>query len=992
MSDTKSELPPQGPSARRWIVYGIKGLLSIAMVAWIVRDVSSRGGQGFGEAMADLRWGWIALALLVHMTQVAANLGRWRLLLLGQGIRPSWSFLIGSLLIGRFFGAVTPGGHLGYGGWRIYDVAKNTGKVARATATIAVETIIGQLAFGSVVMIASLFGARFLGTRGVLLVNVAFGALIACGIVFLAKPALFGAVAQRLPAKIRARVQTLVDALSAYRGKGRIIASALGFAVVTHSCHMLLYVCVAQGLGASQLGVGEVFFGSALQILATMLPTSINGIGLREAAAVALYTSPQIGVPMAIAVLIPAIGFAVEMCVSVLGAPIFLLRRAGYAPKIEVEDADREEKIHAIDAAPEHARMPIGRGAQIGLGAGLLAGAIVGIVEGIVVVASGRTGFWVIAYGAVAYALFSALVGAGLGAAFAAAERSMRRAALPEERVYARMAALLVAGMGFGLGAFRIRRDVFEEQLRWGSLRGVMVLAACALVAGLAYLALAAAIRFLVARKPFAVMLRAWGSPAVVGALVAVVGVATVLIGQPAEADGARHRPAAPEGAGNVLVIVVDTLRADHLPAYGYSSGRTPHLDAFAEDAIRFDQAFSNASWTRPSFASIMTGRFPSSHGVMAKSDALSDDLVTMSEAFGGAGWHTSGFVTNYNVGPYFHFDQGFDEYHYLEPEFVLWADDSAAKLLLVQFLRQRIESVRDAMFGVQPGTAYRDAETVNGELGRWLDRAPRAPWMMFVGYMDPHDPYFEHPYTGSGYGRAAHQTPDLAEAEHLRRLYDGEITYWDEHFGRLVADLRERGLYDDLTIVVTADHGEEFGEHGGFWHGTTLYDEQVRVPLFVKLPRGRRAGTVVRHWVQSVDIMPTLLAEAGLEIPEGVQGGSLFEGTERVYAEESHEGNVLESVRQRRGTDELKLITANAGNPRGLPERELFRVDLDPGEREDLSGTDAASLEHADLALQAARVRAAEGAVEGEEVELDPDSRRQLCELGYLTGEACAQ
>lgn len=993
MSNTSTEMKQQAPSARRWVLYGIKGLLSIAMVAWIVRDVTARGGEGFGEALADLQWGWIALALCVHLTQVVANLGRWRFLLVGQGIRASWRFLVESLLIARFFGAVTPGGHLGYGGWRIYDVAKHTGKVARSTATIAVEMVVGQLAFCSAVMIASFFGARFIGTQGIILVNVALGSVVLLGIAFLARPAAFAVLAAKLPGAARQRVQTLIDALTAYRGKGALVAKALGLAIVTHCCHMGLYVCVAQGLGATQLGVGEVFFGSALQILATMLPTSINGIGLREAAAVALYTSPAIGVPMAIAVLIPGIGFAVEMCVSVLGAPLFLLRRSTYAPNIVVEDAEREERVYAVDAAPEEARMGIARGAQIGIGAGLLAGAIVGISEGLVVVASGRTGFWVIAYGAVAYSLFSSLVGGGLGAAFAAMERSMRRAALPEERVYAGLAAVLVAGMAFGLGAFRVRRDVFEEQLRWTSPSGLGVLLGCAVAAGLLYVALSFALRFLVARKPFAVMLRAWGSPAVVGALVAVVGLTTVLIGQPAEAEGARHRVPAPAGAGNVLVIVVDTLRADHLPGYGYAAGRTPNLDAFADDAIRFDQAFANASWTRPSFASIMTGRYPSSHSVMGKSDALPGDLVTMSEAFADAGWHTAGWATNYNVAPYYSFDQGFDEYHYLEPEFVLGADDSAAKLLLVQFLRQRIESMREAALGGAPrGSVYRDAETVNGELTRWLERAPASPWLMFVGYMDPHDPYYEHPGTSGGYSRAAHQTPSLEDADRLRRLYDGEITYWDEQFGRLVADLRARGLYDDLTIVITSDHGEEFGEHGGFWHGTTLYDEQVRVPLYVKLPRARRAGTVVRHWVQSVDIMPTLLREAGIAIPAGVQGGSLFEGTERVYAEESHEGNVLEAVRERRGTDELKLITANAGNPRGLPERELFRVDLDPGETNDLAASDAASLEHADLALRASRMRAAQGAVAGEEVEVDEAERARLCALGYLQGEACAQ
>ena len=124
------------------------------------------------------------------------------------------------------------------------------------------------------------------------------------------------------------------------------------------------------------------------------------------------------------------------------------------------------------------------------------------------------------------------------------------------------------------------------------------------------------------------------------------------------------------------------------------------------------------------------------------------------------------------------------------------------------------------------------------------------------------------------------------------------------------MAGLKERGLYDDLTIIVMSDHGEEFNDHGGFWHGTTLYDEQVRVPLFIKLPRASRGGTVVRHWVQSIDLMPTLLGLVGAPVPEAVQGGDAFVGTEVIYAEESHEGNVLESVR------ELREPTATNSSP----------------------------------------------------------------------------
>ena len=119
----------------------------------------------------------------------------------------------------------------------------------------------------------------------------------------------------------------------------------------------------------------------------------------------------------------------------------------------------------------------------------------------------------------------------------------------------------------------------------------------------------------------------------------------------------------------------------------------------------------------------------------------------------------------------------------------------------------------------------------VNREVDGFLERNQKGPWFLFVGYMDPHDPYYEHPYNGVGYSRAAHVKPEPSEADRLRKLYDGEITYWDENFGNLLASLKQKKLYDDLTIVITADHGEEFMEHGGFWHGTTLYDEQLHVP-----------------------------------------------------------------------------------------------------------------------------------------------------------------
>jgi arylsulfatase A-like enzyme/uncharacterized membrane protein YbhN (UPF0104 family) len=976
-------------NSRRIALFALKLVFSIGMLVFIFRKVLRRdGAEELVARLSELHWGWVVGAVLMQLIAIGFSTVRWQRLLVGQGIFARWRFLAGSIMIARFWGAFTPGGFTGFGGWRIYDVAKHTGKAARATATIGVEMILGQLAFGVVVMMGSLFGMRFIGTDGVLLVNAVFASIIVVGLVFLAQPQLFLFFARFLPDGIRARIQTLIDAVGAYRGKAGLLVQAGALGVGTHAFNNLIYVCAARALGV-ELSLGEVFFASSLQILATVIPASINGIGLREAAAVALYTSPAVGLPLAVAVLIPTLGFACEMFVSAFGGLIFLLRKVGYDPKIVVRDADRERLATAaiVKAPPEAWPRPL-RGLRVGFSAGVFAGVLVGLGEAIVIGLSsaGATGARVFVYGPLAYGAFCGAFGAGLGCATALTGRWMKRHALPEREAFGYFAAAIVGMFAFALSAFRIRRDLFHEELVWKSAIGLAVLIGCAIVAAGLSALLAWGLRSLVQRRPFDRLPRV-STAAIILALLAIglaghvaFGVRSARMAASGSAPGPREA-----GRGNILFIVVDTLRADRLPSYGYDRGSTPSLDRLAEDAIRFDQAFSNSSWTRPSFASILTGRLPSSHGVMAKSDALPEALITLPEALKEAGYRTAGYATNFNVAPYFNFHQGFDEYFYLEPEFVLGADDASAKLLLMQFVRQRIEQTRASKGQVLPGTAYQDAETVNAALLRWIDQSPPSPWFLFVGYMDPHDPYFAHPYDGSGYARAAHQHPDPSEADTLSALYDGEISYWDAELGKLIDGLQARGLYDELTIVVTSDHGEEFHEHGGFWHGTTLYDEQVRIPFLVKLPQSRRGGTTVRHWVQSIDFMPSVLRLQGLPVPEGVQGGDIFTGTDVIYAEESHEGNVLESVRELDGTDEHKLITANPDNPRGLQPVELYRVDLDPGEQQNLAQTDPEQVRLATKALLEQRSRARQDAVVADSVELEDDVAAHLEALGYI-------
>jgi arylsulfatase A-like enzyme/uncharacterized membrane protein YbhN (UPF0104 family) len=977
---------------RRRVVFLLKLAASLGIVAALYWKVIARQGSGeLWQRLANVAWGWIAFGFAVQLLAVACSVLRWQRLLVGQGLHAPLRHLIGSFMIGRFFGEFAPGGWTGLNGYRIYDIAKQTGKVARATASIGIEMVLGWLSFGSVVLAGSVFGVRFIGVSGVVLVDGFFLGLIALALVLVTKPALFRVLAARLPAAIGGRMRSATDAVCAYEGQGGLVAQAALLGMGTHFFRGFIYVGAAHALHA-ELSVGEVFFGSSLQVFATLLPASLNGIGLREATAVALYTRG--GVPASIALLIPTLGFLIEMALSSFGGIVFLARRVGYHVEIRVEHAEHEDRVHAeIPSVPE-ARWPRSlQGLSLGVGAGLLAGVLLGSVEAAVILRSSAAApdYSVLVYGACAYALSLGAMGAGLGTASAYSGRLMQREAVAASTAYAHGVAGLLALPALAIGAFRLRRDYFHEELAWLSPQGLTVLALCSGAACLLYLTVATALRLISSRRGGRWLVQAWGSPLLAAALVVPLAAADLVARQHAAHASARvPRPSAPPGAGNLLFIVVDTLRADHLPIYGYGAGKTPQLDQFAKDAVRFDSAFANASWTRPSFASILSGRYVASHRTMAKSDALPEEIITLPEALRAGGYSTRGVVTNYNIAPFFNFHQGFDEYRYLEPSFVLGANDTAAKLLFVQFLRQSIESWRAQRGRVEVGSAYQDAAVVNRVLFDMLDDKPSGPLFLFVAYMDPHDPYYPHPYDGTAYSRAAHPHPDAADAPALERLYDGEITFWDAHFGELIGELKKRGLYDELTIVLTADHGEEFQDHGGFWHGTTLYDEALHVPLLIKLPGRQLHGSVVRHFVQSIDLMPTVLKFAGLPTPPGTQGHDVFEGNTQVFAEESHEGNVLRALRVSRAGETIKLITANPDNPRGLRPRELYHLERDPREQVNVAEGEAALVASTQNALDAAAKDAALGRATPRSVDVKDDTgaAARLRALGYAGGD----
>jgi arylsulfatase A-like enzyme len=321
-----------------------------------------------------------------------------------------------------------------------------------------------------------------------------------------------------------------------------------------------------------------------------------------------------------------------------------------------------------------------------------------------------------------------------------------------------------------------------------------------------------------------------------------------------------------------------------------------------------------------------------------------------------------------------------------LKPSYFFKATESAAKLSLYDILRM----VRERFISKSKYVDhyYRDAEYVTEKATRWLRKnRDSGAFFLFLHYMDPHDPFFMHPYNGQGYARVSMPHPPLEMAQELSTTYDGEIAFWDHHFGVLLEFLREEDLLDESIVVVTADHGEEFAEHGGWWHGTTLYEEQIHVPLLIRLPEGLQGGSKVANQVRLLDLAPTLLDRCGISPPGTMQGVSLrwenpdFAGIEYVYAEEDLEGNLLEAVR----TDSWKLVKANQNNRRGLEPLELYDLISDPLERRSLVDLEPKEVKQLQGLMDDIGRQAVEAAVKEQTRELDSETRDQLRALGYM-------
>jgi len=302
--------------------------------------------------------------------------------------------------------------------------------------------------------------------------------------------------------------------------------------------------------------------------------------------------------------------------------------------------------------------------------------------------------------------------------------------------------------------------------------------------------------------------------------------------------------------AANVVLIIVDTLRADHLGSYGYERPTTAAMDGIAAQGVLFEQAFANSSWTRPSIASLLTGTYPRTTGVYKEQyDALSPEVITLGQMFHDKGWATYGVTANPSINHIFDFHRGFDEYGDCG---VIWP---------------WMKGKRKSKFkkGVR---LMEDADYTTDRALEVLERHEDGPFYLQVLYIDPHWPYkapddFEHELGGP-----CHNSVDC---------YDGEVAFADAELGRLVDRILDD--HPNTLVILTSDHGEGLGDHRGVprssTHGFTLYDSVLHVPLIFMHPE-LQAGTRFEEPVQLLDLVPTLAELFELPLDSQVEGTSL--------------------------------------------------------------------------------------------------------------------
>ncbi|HYC91136.1 MAG TPA: sulfatase-like hydrolase/transferase [Thermoanaerobaculia bacterium] len=380
-----------------------------------------------------------------------------------------------------------------------------------------------------------------------------------------------------------------------------------------------------------------------------------------------------------------------------------------------------------------------------------------------------------------------------------------------------------------------------------------------------------------------------------------------------------------------MIVISVDTLRADHLPAYGYKGVETPHIDALRRDGVLFERAYSHAPLTLPSHVSMLTGKLPFEHGVRNNLGfSLASSVPTLPSLLKSRGYATGAAVSAYVLRGTTGLAASFDDY-----------DDAVA--------------IRG---GESFGAQQRPGRETVAVARTWIERHKGAPFFYMLHLFEPHTPY----------------TPPEPHRSRWALPYDGEIATADEIVGELIASLKQQGIYDDALIVFLSDHGEGLGDHGEAEHGIFLYQEAIRVPLIVKLPGNARANSSSAAPVGLTDVFATVARTVGAE----AAGVSLFDPPRprRIYAESLY-------PRIHLGWSELRSLVDETHQYIEAPKPELYDLAADPSEKSNVLSEQRRV--YAALRTELEKLPRGESTTGN----IDPEEAKKLAALGYLSATA---
>jgi arylsulfatase A-like enzyme len=460
----------------------------------------------------------------------------------------------------------------------------------------------------------------------------------------------------------------------------------------------------------------------------------------------------------------------------------------------------------------------------------------------------------------------------------------------------------------------------------------------------------------------------------------------------------------------NIILISIDTLRADHVSCYGYERLTTPNIDRLAGEGTRYLHAYSTAVWTPPAHASMLTGLYPAQHGVVHQ-NKLAESVPTIAELLQKNGYQTAGFVNNSQVGELVGLQKGHEDFY------EIWRGLSRGQLASRVWHKAK-EKLRYADNGA--------AET-NAMVKNWLihKRKTGKPFYLFVHYIDVHNPLrAPRPFAGKFFEPALQKrvdakriwsvadnplicyTDDLqlneAEQEALKAIYDEEVCYLDHRLGQLFRWLKQHDYLDDTLLILTADHGEHLGEHGQYSHVASVSEPVLHVPLILHYPGVLPENAEVEKFMQLTDILPIVLSAAGVEYPGQaiVTGRELFRHhcfeKERSFVVAEWEGRIPYFIQSRLERTKSPADLAWMRDPllmirdrrhkliKGSQMLRLYDLRQDPGENLDISQQSGAIVQR--LLAQLEQWQAGNSVRQKtEEYEYDAEIKKHLTALGYL-------